>query len=103
MKNVEFTNFRRALESPKNKSKDMKYDNNGRFDVRFGLFGSRGHDIFKDIFNQLSGKSMDQVARIIAPTPFLEGIQKKTDQRAQLGISDWDYSLNQEKNMPSLI
>ena len=77
-----------------NSSQDPNF---GRFDVRFGLFGSRAHDIFRTTaFSAISNK-FDQVIRVMAPTPFLHEIGKKSIRRPQIGISDWAHTLNSEQ------
>ena len=69
-----------------------------RFDVRFGVFGSRAHDVFKKVANAAITNSLDKVIRVIAPTPFLDNIRKKTERRPQIGISEWSHdNLNNEQ------
>jgi helicase MOV-10 len=89
--------FFQALMYPKNKVFYHDDPNIGRFDVRFGLFGSRAHDVFKETALSASSKSIDQVMRVMAPTPFLDKIQKKSVRRPQIGISEWANTLNMEQ------
>jgi hypothetical protein len=70
----------------------------GRFDVRFGLFGYRVHDVFKAIAFSAISKKLEQVIRVMAPTPLLQRMQRKSERRLQIGISDWAHtSLNSEQ------
>lgn len=102
--NADCKPFTRALVTPKNRTdkdntKPYKDQNKiQRFDVRFGLFGSRAHDIFKTTVNSAVVNSMDRAMRVIAPTPFLEKILKKSERRPQIGISNWSHeNLNPEQ------
>ena len=96
--------FVNALLSPKNR-KDEKIPknnkNNGeiqRFDVRFGLFGFRAHDLFKTTSNFAFMHATDRVERVIAPTPFLENISKTFERPTQIPISKWKHkNLNPEQ------
>ena len=87
-----------ALMYPKNRRMG-DFLNRGRFDVRFGLFQSRAHDIYKAAVSSAVSTSpgMEQVIRVVAPTPFLKGIQKKSARRPHIGISDWANTLNAEQ------
>lgn len=69
----------------------------GRFDIRFGLFSSRAHDIFKEVFRKAVVDSFDQIVRVVAPTPFLKHTQKKSVRRPHLGIAEWAHDLNAEQ------
>eukprot|EP00551_Chaetoceros_affinis_P011406 CAMPEP_0203681630 /NCGR_PEP_ID=MMETSP0090-20130426/43299_1 /ASSEMBLY_ACC=CAM_ASM_001088 /TAXON_ID=426623 /ORGANISM="Chaetoceros affinis, Strain CCMP159" /LENGTH=1407 /DNA_ID=CAMNT_0050550193 /DNA_START=193 /DNA_END=4413 /DNA_ORIENTATION=- len=93
--------FETALRNPKNRpleSHDHCHSPTiGRFDVRFGLFGLRAHDIFKNTCQLAVAQSLDQVMRCLAPTPFLEKVQKKSIRRPQIGISEWANTLNSEQ------
>ncbi len=68
-----------------------------RFDVRFGLFGSRGHDVFKATVQENAMNSA-KLVRVLAPTPLLDNVVKRSDRRPQTGISKWSYdNLNFEQ------
>jgi helicase MOV-10 len=90
-----------ALTCPSNcerflpKRKHNAFHQNGRFDVRFGLFGHKAHGIFKHTLARALPK---QVVRITAPTLLLSGIQLKSNRRLQIGISEWANSdINMEQ------
>ena len=57
----------------------------------------RAHDIFKNTAIFAVNNHIDQVMRVMAPTPFLENAKKKTIRRPQIGISDWANALNSEQ------
>ncbi len=104
VKNEHCIPYVKALITPKNRrelSLKKKHKNNGahyRFDVRFGLFGSRAHDIFKVTATNAIANNMDRVMRVISPTPFLENILKRSARRPQTGISNWNHkNLNLEQ------
>ena len=90
-----------ALMNPKNQSHTNRGINHiGRFDVRFGLFSTRAHDIFKKTGLDAVSHAMSQVTRVMVPTPFLNGIERKSLCRAQRHgeISRWgNNGLNAEQ------
>lgn len=87
-----------ALQTPKNRPPDKNVNIPiSRFDIRVGLFSSRAHDIFKETSMTASNNAIDQVTRVLTPSPFLEGVQKKSDRRLQIGISEWAHDLNSEQ------
>lgn len=96
MNDGECIHFIMSLTSPKNRP-NYRVANPKRFDVRFGLFPSRAHDIFKDVAFKATQKSINNVTRILTPSLFLEGVQKKSDRRLQIGISEWKHNLNPEQ------
>jgi superfamily I DNA and/or RNA helicase len=87
-----FPGYFSALTCPSNcqrflsESEQSRYHQSGRFDVRFGLFGQKAHEIFRQT---LAGAQPEQVVRITAPTLLLSGIQLKSNRRLQIGISEW--------------
>ena len=90
--------YMNALQTPKNRPPDENINIPiSRFDIRFGLFSSRAHDIFKETAMTASNNAIDQVTRILSPSPFLDGVQKKSNRRLQIGISEWAHDLNSEQ------
>jgi len=94
--------FINSLLYPKNRDKHVKkishYGEEFRFDVRFGLFASRAHDIFKATARTAVSQSINHLMRVIAPTPMLEHIVKKSERRPHIGISKWTHpNLNPEQ------
>ncbi len=57
----------------------------------------RAHDIFNSVAKVAVSNTIDQVVRVMAPTPFLENIKKKTVRRPHTGISEWANDLNSEQ------
>ena len=97
-----FPMYFRGIMNPKNLPRDFIGHHGGsadigRFDIRFGLFSSRAHDIFKEVFRKAVVDSFDQVVRVTAPTPFLKHTQKKSVRRPHLGIAEWAHDLNAEQ------
>jgi hypothetical protein len=103
LKTAKCQSFFKALLTPKNrdnlpiplKVKTLKKFE--RFDVRFGLFGSRGHDVFKATVQENAMNSA-KLVRVLAPTPLLDNVVKRSDRRPQTGISKWSHdNLNSEQ------
>ena len=97
-----FPMYFRGIMNPKNLPRDFIGHHGGsadigRFDIRFGLFSSRAHDIFKEVFRKAVVDSFDQIVRVVAPTPFLKYTQKKSVRRPHLGIAEWAHDLNAEQ------
>jgi len=85
-----------ALSYPHNKPHGHKQI--GRFDVRFGLFGSRSFNVFHSVLEEaLKDPHLFQLNRLIAPTPIIGNMKKKRDRRLQIGISDWVTNVNLEQ------
>lgn len=98
-----FPLYMEALKNPKNLPDEFSERHRsgsshaGRFDVRFGLFSSRAHEIFKTVSTKALSRSFDQIVRVLAPTPMLEDVQKKSARRPHLGIAEWSQDLNAEQ------
>ncbi len=92
-------NYLVALKHPRNKP-GLKHNEcipNGRFDVRFGLFSMKAHDIFRHTATTLTSLNKGKVIRILAPTTLLDKVQKKSQRRLQVGIAEWSNPLNAEQ------
>jgi len=97
---MSFPLYTKALKNPKNLPNEFKgglSTHDGRFDARFGLFSLRAHEIFKTVSAKAVAHSFEQVVRVLAPTPMLENIQKKSARRPHLGIVEWSHDLNAEQ------
>lgn len=87
-----------ALMSPKNLTPVRVADKHiGRFDVRFGQFGSRGFDIFQKSLCDAIHSKPSGICRVIAPTPLLKGIVKRSHRKECSEINEWVNPVNEEQ------
>jgi len=89
--------YSEALMSPKNNPERVTDEHTGRFDVRFGQFGSRGFDIFQKSLSDAIQSRPSGICRVIAPTPLLKGIIKRSDRKESSEIDEWINPVNEEQ------
>ncbi len=92
--------FTRNMVLPSN-TKHFNDPHRGRFDIRFGLFQTRGYELYHNLINNLSNENAlpIKLLRTIVPTHQLDkNVVRKSACRLHIGISDWcNKMLNAEQ------